>query len=95
LDWFKRSADFHRNEYLKYIGEATGPFSNLKSPYYLPSGFPDGIYRVGPLARLDVIPMMGTHQADQELVEFRDRNHLSSFNFHLLIGKIRDIIACG
>jgi NAD-reducing hydrogenase large subunit len=28
--------------------------SYLKSPYYLPMGFPAGIYRVGPLARLNV-----------------------------------------
>ena len=28
--------------------------SYLKSPYYKPLGYPDGIYRVGPLARLNV-----------------------------------------
>jgi len=75
-------ADFDRNDYQRYIGEATEPFSYLKSPYYLPMGYPDGIYRVGPLARLNIVPKTGTSEADQELAEFRDRNHLSSFYFH-------------
>jgi coenzyme F420-reducing hydrogenase alpha subunit len=33
---------------------------HLKSPYYSPLGFPDGMYRVGPLARLNVAEQMGT-----------------------------------
>jgi NAD-reducing hydrogenase large subunit len=74
--------DFHRDEYREYIGEATEAFSFLKSPYYLPMGYPDGIYRVGPLARLVVTPTMGTPQADQELSEFRGYNHHSSFLNH-------------
>jgi NAD-reducing hydrogenase large subunit len=74
--------DFHRDDYLDYIGEATEPFSFLKSPYYKPMGYPDGIYRVGPLARLVVTPTMGTPQADQELSEFRGYNHHSSFLNH-------------
>ena len=32
----------------------------LKSPYYKPLGYPDGIYRVGPLARLNVADRCGT-----------------------------------
>mgnify|MGYP001814490919 CR=1 FL=1 len=74
--------DFHRDDYRSYIGEATEPFSFLKSPYYLPMGYPEGIYRVGPLARLVVTPTMGTPQADQELAEFRGYNHSSSFLNH-------------
>jgi NAD-reducing hydrogenase large subunit len=74
--------DFHRDDYRQHIGEATEPFSFLKSPYYKPLGYPDGIYRVGPLARLNVTPTLGTIQADQELAEFRDLNLFSSFYFH-------------
>ena len=40
--------------YFEFIGEAVQPASYLKSPYYLPLGFPDGMYRVGPLARPDL-----------------------------------------
>ncbi len=43
-----------------YIGEATLPYSYLKAPYFKPLGYPDGIYRVGPLARLNVATHCGT-----------------------------------
>jgi NAD-reducing hydrogenase large subunit len=58
-------------DYADYIGEAVQPTSYLKSPYYKPIGFPDGMYRVGPLARLNVCDFMGTPQADAELREYR------------------------
>ena len=41
-------------DYQQFIGEATIPNSYLKAPYFKPLGFPNGIYRVGPLARLNV-----------------------------------------
>ena len=46
------------------------PLSYLKSPYYKPVGYPDGIYRVGPAARLNVCNGCGTPKADQEWAEF-------------------------
>ena len=36
-----------------------------------PLGFPDGMYRVGPLARLNVAEQMGTPKADAELKKFK------------------------
>src|SRR5690606_7038431 len=42
-------------DYADYIAEAVEPHSYLKSPYYKPLGYPGGIYRVGPLARLNII----------------------------------------
>jgi NAD-reducing hydrogenase large subunit len=71
--------------YRQFIGEATEPASYLKSPYYRPLGYPDGIYRVGPLARLNICQKMGTPLADQELTEFRSYGHgavTSSFLYH-------------
>ena len=56
-------------DYAQYIGEATVPHSFLKAPYFKPLGFPDGIFRVGPLARLNVVARCGTQAAD---VEFED-----------------------
>ncbi|MBN2556441.1 MAG: Ni/Fe hydrogenase subunit alpha [Anaerolineales bacterium] len=82
-DRLKTVADFHRDEYQDFIGEAVEPWSYLKFPYYKPEGYPNGIYRVGPLARLNIIGSTGTSMADQELAEFRERNPLSSFNYHL------------
>ena len=36
----------------------------LKAPYFKPIGYPDGIYRVGPLGRLNVAEHCGTPEAD-------------------------------
>jgi NAD-reducing hydrogenase large subunit len=71
-------------DYQSYIGEAVEPWSYLKFPYYKPMGYPDGCYRVGPLARLNVCERMGTPQADAELQEFRSGGGAvnSSFMYH-------------
>jgi NAD-reducing hydrogenase large subunit len=71
--------------YQEFIGEAVEPYSYLKSPFYRPLGYPDGMYRVGPLARLNVCTHIGTPLADQELREFRDRANgtvTSAFRYH-------------
>jgi NAD-reducing hydrogenase large subunit len=81
--------------YREYIGEAVESFSYLKSPYYLPLGYPDGIYRVGPLARLNLCRRMGTDAADKELIEFRQRGNgtpNSSFYFHY--ARLIEILTC-
>jgi NAD-reducing hydrogenase large subunit len=72
-------------DYQKFIGEASVPWSYLKAPYFKPLGYPQGIYRVGPLARLNVADSCGTPEADAELQEFRDRFGRvaqSTFLFH-------------
>ena len=72
-------------DYQKYIDEAVLPFTYLKAPYFKPKGYPDGCYRVGPLARLNVADSCGTPEADTELAEFRQRfgrPAQSSFHFH-------------
>jgi NAD-reducing hydrogenase large subunit len=71
--------------YDDFIGEAVEPWSYLKSPYYKPAGYEDGMYRVGPLARLNVADRCGTPLADQEWAEFRELERgaiLSSFYYH-------------
>jgi NAD-reducing hydrogenase large subunit len=57
--------------YRQHFGEAAESWSYLKSPYYRPLGYPDGIYRVGPLARLNLCQRMGTPLAEKERIEFR------------------------
>ena len=59
------------SHYEQYIGESVEPFSFLKSPYYKAAGYPNGIYRVGPLARLNIVDRCGTPKADKEHAEFR------------------------
>ncbi len=73
------------SRYGDFFGEATEPWSYLKAPYYLPAGYPDGMYRVGPLARLNVCQAMGTPLADAKLAEFRALGSgvvLGSFHYH-------------
>ena len=72
-------------KYYEYIGEAVQSSSYLKSPYYLPLGSPEGMYRVGPLARLNVAEQMGTPKADAELKRFKKMGKgaaTSSFLYH-------------
>jgi NAD-reducing hydrogenase large subunit len=71
--------------YRDFIAETIEPWTYLKFPYYKPLGNPDGIYRVGPLARLRVARRLGTLLADKVWAEFRvhARNSLnSSFHYH-------------
>lgn len=71
--------------YASLIAEAVEPWSYLKFPYFKPRGYPDGLYRVGPLARINNAETCGTPLADAELTEFRQRfgrpAH-SSFLYH-------------
>ncbi|MCC7146383.1 MAG: Ni/Fe hydrogenase subunit alpha [Phycisphaeraceae bacterium] len=72
-------------DYDKFIAERVEDFSYLKSPYFKPLGPAAGIYRVGPLARLNCCKRMGYPLADKELDDFRGRAGnpaLSSFHFH-------------
>ncbi len=67
------AAGIASDDYATYIGEATLRESYLKAPYYKPLGYPEGIYRVGPLGRINVATACGTPLADAELQEFRQR----------------------
>jgi NAD-reducing hydrogenase large subunit len=72
-------------DYDRWIGEATLKESYLKAPYFKPKGYQDGIYRVGPLARLNACDKIGTPEANTELHEFRERFGRvpqSSFLYH-------------
>ncbi|MDR3377526.1 MAG: Ni/Fe hydrogenase subunit alpha [Verrucomicrobiae bacterium] len=73
-------------KYYDVIGESVQTNSYLKSPYYKSLGFPDGMYRVGPLARLNVCRQMGVPKADAELKKFKKLGRrsavTSSFLYH-------------
>jgi NAD-reducing hydrogenase large subunit len=81
--------------YFDFLGEKVESWSYLKSAYYKPKGFPEGIYRVGPLARLNVADRCGTPRADQELAEFHELQRtavLSSFHYHQ--ARLIEILYC-
>jgi NAD-reducing hydrogenase large subunit len=72
-------------KYGDFFGETAEDDSYLKSAYYRPLGYPDGIYRVGPLARLNLVTNCGTPKADHELGllrSFAGSPLLSSFHYH-------------
>jgi NAD-reducing hydrogenase large subunit len=82
-------------KYQEYIGEAVEPWTYLKFPYYKPLGYPGGMYRVGPLARLNVASHCGTPLADRELAEFRQLGRgavLSAFHYHY--ARLIEILYC-
>ena len=86
--------------YREILGEAVEPWSYLKFPYYKPAArraanggssaqdhYAAGMYRVGPLARVNVCDFAGTPRADAELREFRrlaprGRPVANSFHYH-------------
>ncbi len=76
-------ADLPAEDYKTIVAEAINPHSYLKSPYYKPQGYPAGLYRVGPLARLHLAKTCGTPRADQALTEFKKLDHKSAFHYHL------------
>ncbi|MGD8207875.1 MAG: Ni/Fe hydrogenase subunit alpha [Thiohalocapsa sp.] len=74
-------------DYERIIGEAVEDYSYMKFPYYKPRGYPRGVYRVGPLARLNNADACGTPFADVALAEFRTLHEdagpvVSSFHYH-------------
>lgn len=76
--------------YRDWLGEASVADSYLKAPYvktFVSDGQPlaQGMYRVGPLARINLCRQMGTPAADAALAELRSRAGqvvLSSFHYH-------------
>ncbi|MCE5257663.1 MAG: Ni/Fe hydrogenase subunit alpha, partial [Chloroflexi bacterium] len=63
--------DFNPCNYLDYIAERTEDWSYLKFPYFKSLGWPDGVYRVAPLGRLNVADHIGTPLANEELKNWK------------------------
>lgn len=86
-------------DYRAIIGEAAGPDSYLKSPYFKPLvGRADhasaGMYRVGPLARLNVCDRMGVPLADEALQEYRERaGGIANSSFFYHYARLIEILA--
>ncbi|HMK38353.1 MAG TPA: Ni/Fe hydrogenase subunit alpha [Bacteroidota bacterium] len=61
--------DIHRHA--DYFGEASESWSYLKFPYYKPLGYEKGMYRVGPLARVNICDYIDTPLAEKERQQFK------------------------
>jgi len=83
------------------LAETSEAWSALKFPYYRPFGYPEGLYRVGPLARLNVCTAIGTPWADRELEAFRARHGTAASSGRIVIAsfayhhaRLVEIVAC-
>jgi F420-non-reducing hydrogenase large subunit len=63
--------EFDPTKYADYIQENYQEWSYLKFPYWKEKGWPDGIYRVAPLARINVCDKISTPLANDMLTDFR------------------------
>ncbi len=85
--------NIHPRDYQEYIGEAVDSASYMKAPYYKPLGYPAGMYRVGPAARLNMCRQCGTPHADKALNEFRHMyGNISLSSFHNHYARLIEII---
>jgi NAD-reducing hydrogenase large subunit len=82
--------------YADFIAEAVEPWSYMKFPYFKTAGYPDGAYRVGPLARLNVASHCGTLLADEELKQFKKlgKNGVVQSTFHYHLARLIEILFC-
>ena len=62
---------FPGKDYLNYISEHVENWSYLKFPYYKKLGWPDGVYRVGPLGRLNIADKINTPLANEEFMQYK------------------------
>jgi len=67
----KMLEQFDGENYLDYIQEHVLDWSYLKFPYYKKLGWPDGVYRVAPLGRLNVADCISTPLANEEFKKFK------------------------
>ncbi len=65
-------ADFPKKDYIKYSGEHIAPHSYATHIFFKPAGYPEGVWRAGPLARVNIVDKMETPKAQELLKEFRD-----------------------
>jgi len=65
---------FDGSNYLDYIAEHVESWSYLKFPYYKKMGWPNGVYRVGPLGRLNAADVIETPLAGEEMKIWKSLN---------------------
>ncbi|HSK92122.1 MAG TPA: Ni/Fe hydrogenase subunit alpha [Euzebyales bacterium] len=85
--------------YREVIGEWGSADSYLKSPYWKALAAPDdpspGMYRVGPLARLNVCERFGVPLADEALAGFRERaGGIARSSFYYHYARLIEVLAC-
>ncbi len=84
-------------DYRTIIGESSNKDSYLKSPYFKPvvtSDVAAGMYRVGPLARVNLAETMGSPAADAAHAQFKDRaGGIADSSFFYHYARLIEILA--
>ena len=78
--------------YLDYIAECSEPFSYMKFPFFKRFGYPQGMYRVGPLARLNACSQISTPKANAELKVWRANGRVQSSTFYYHWARLIEIV---
>ena len=63
--------DYPPQKYLDALGEHIPQHSYASHMYYKPAGYPEGIYRAGPLGNINAVDKMATPLADEALTAMR------------------------
>ena len=66
--------EFDPTHYLDHIAEHVNNYTYLKAPYYKKRGYPEGVYRVGPLGRLNAASHISTPIAQGEMKIWKSIN---------------------
>ena len=84
-------AEFGSENYLDYMAEKVKPYSWLKFPYIKDLGYPEGVYRVAPLSRLNVADKMPSPIAQEALQRIQRYLWIRTPTTALPLGKVNRI----
>ncbi len=84
------------SKYTSWVSEVAEPYTYVKPTFYTPLGEKLGMYRVGPLARLNVVKNAGTPRADVEMKDFRALGQagIVSKSFHYHLARLIEMLHC-
>lgn len=88
----KKLEEFEGRDYLDFIAEHVGESSWLKFPFYKKEGWPKGVYRVGPLARLNVADAISTPAAGKRLRDFRSSGDTINENLYYHVARTIELL---
>lgn len=88
--------DVFPEDYLSIIEEQVEDWSYLKFPYYKKMGYPDGMYRVGPLGRLNVADGCTTPLADKEFKNYKNmaKNGILQGSLYYHYARLIEMLNC-
>lgn len=88
--------DYPPQKYLDALGEHIPKHSYATHMYYKPAGYPEGIYRAGPLGNINGVEKMATPLADEALTAMREKlgavsHHTFAYHWARLIELVESI----